>query len=275
MQEKEELSRKVAILIKKLPPMPDNIGQLMDAKINSHQEDTAVLGLIENDPGLCADLLHLANNFSHNSGEIVETIDDAIQQIGIQPLVQLIGVSYARNTIQKKFASLEHLNQYFEHSQDISLSCRILAELLGMPKHQCDMYAVIGLTHDIGRLVIIIASNRTSVPLMGTSWDKMISIVHDEKKIMGMNHCDVGMQLCSNWNFSPILNEGVLRHHTPLLGDDFSLPGAVIFMSHFVAFSDFTGQMLIERLPAELYDRLNLSVNTFQKAQERYNGLRA
>ena len=271
MQEKEELSRKVAILIKKLPPMPDNIGQLMDAKINSHQEDTAVLGLIENDPGLCADLLHLANNFSHNSGEIVETIDDAIQQIGIQPLVQLIGVSYARNTIQKKFASLEHLNQYFEHSQDISLSCRILAELLGMPKHQREMYAVIGLIHDIGRLVIMVASNRTSIPLMGTSWDEMISIVHDEKELLGMNHCEVGMQVCSNWNFSPILNEGVLRHHTPLIDDDFSPLGAVIFVSHFVAISDFTGQMLVERLPSEFLDRLNLSRSAFEKAQRIYN----
>lgn len=271
MQEKEELAHKVALLINKLPPMPDNISRLMATEINSRQDYTEVLDLIENDPGLCADLLHLANDFCYDLGEIVETIDDAIQRIGIQPLVQLIGVSYAGNTIQEEFAALEHLNQYFEHSQDISRSCRILAEILEMPEHQREMYAVIGLIHDIGRLIIMIASNRISVPLMGTSWDKMISIVHDEKEIIGMDHCEVGMQLCSNWNFSPILNEGVLRHHTPLLGDDFNLTGAVIFVSHFVSFSDFTGQMLVEMLPAELLDRVNLSKNAFQKAQEIYN----
>ena len=271
MLEKEEMARKVALLIQRLPPMPDNISLLMAAEIDSRQEYIAMLGLIENDPGLCADLLHLANDSCYDSDEIIETIDDAIQRIGIHPLVQLVGVSYAKKAIQEEFVPLEHLNQYFKHSQDISLSCRILAELLDMPKHQCEMYAVIGLIHDIGRLVIMVASNRTSVPLMGTSWDEMISIVHDEKELLGMNHCDVGMQVCSNWNFSPILNEGVLRHHTPLIDDDFSPFGAVIFVAHFVAISDFTGQMLVERLPSEFLDRLNLSRSAFEKAQRIYN----
>ena len=271
MEEQEELARKVAELIQKLPPTPDNINRLMADEIDSGQEYTEVLGLIENDPGLCADLLHLAGDSCYKSSENVETIDDAVQEIGIQPLVQFIGVSYAKQTIQKEFAPLKHLNQYFQHSQEISLSCRIMAEVLDMPKHQREMYAVIGLIHDIGRLVIMLASNRRSVPLMGTSWDEMISIVHNEKEVLGMNHCDVGMQLCSKWNFSPLLNEGVLRHHTPLLGDDFSPLGAVIFVSHFVALSDFTGQMLVERLPSELLNRLNLSGNAFQKAQRIYN----
>ena len=207
MEEQEELARKVAQLIQMLPPMPDNISRLMAVETDSRQEYTEVLGLIENDPGLCADLLHLASGSFYESSVNVETIDDAVQEIGIQPLVQFIGVSYTKQTIQEEFAPLKHLNQYFQHSQEISLSCRIIAEVLGMPKHQREMYSVIGLIHDIGRLIIMLASNRTSVPLMGTSWDEMISIVHNEKEVLGLNHCDVGMQLCSKWNFSPLLNE--------------------------------------------------------------------
>jgi HD-like signal output (HDOD) protein len=274
MEEREELARKIAQLIQRLPPMPDNISRLMAAEIDSRQEYTEVLGLIENDPGLCADLLRLVGDSHCESNEKVKTINDAVQEIGVQPLVQFIGVSYTKQTVQEEFAPLKHLNQYFQHSQEISLSCRIIAEVLDMPKHQREMYSVIGLIHDIGRLVIMLASNRTSVQLMGTSWDEMISIVHNEKEVLGMNHCDVGMQLCSKWNFSPLLNEGVLRHHTPLLDDDFSPLGAVIFVSHFIAISDFTGQMLVDKLPSEFLDRINLSGNAFEKAQDIYNSER-
>ena len=271
MEEQEELARKVAQLIQRLPPMPDNISRLMAAEVDAVREYTEALDLVENDPGLCADLLHLASESRYQTRDNVETIDEAVQKIGIQPLVQFIGVKYAKQSIQEEFAPLKHLNQYFQHSQEISLSCQIMAEVLDMPKHQRQMYAVIGLIHDIGRLVIMLSSNRTSVPLMGTSWEEMMSIVHDEQEVLGMNHCEVGMQLCSKWNFSQFLNEGILRHHTPLLDDDLNVAGAVIFVSHFVAVSDFTGQMLVKILPSELLDRLNLSRNSFEKAQRIYN----
>ena len=174
MEEQVELARKVAQLIHRLPPMPDNISRLMAAELDSGQECAEVFGLIENDPGLCADLLHLANNSCYKSSKNIETVGDAVREIGIQPLVQFIGVSYAKQTVQKEFAPLKHLNQYFQHSQDISLSCRIMAEVLDIAKQQREMYAVVGLIHDVGRLVIMIASNRTSVPLMGTSWKEMM-----------------------------------------------------------------------------------------------------
>ena len=253
--------------------MPDNISRLMDARIDSPPGHTQALSVIQNDPGLCADLLHLANDSCCEADGTVETIDDAVKHVGIQPLLQVIGVSYAGKTIRQEFAALKHLDQYFQHSREISRCCSIMAEVLNLPGPQREMYAVIGLIHDIGRLVIMIAGNKTSLPLMGTSWEEMLSIVRDEKQVLGLDHCEVGMQLCSKWNFSAVLNQGVLRHHTPLVDDDFNSVGAIIFIAHFVALSDFTGQMLVQILPAELLDRLDLSRTGFQKAQDTYNSL--
>jgi hypothetical protein len=85
--------------------------------------------------------------------------------------------------------------------------------------------------------------------------------------VLGMDHCAVGMEICNRWNFSPLLQQGVLRHHSPLIDDDFNLLGAVIFVAHFVTCSDFTGQMLSTMLPAELLDRLNLRAADFEKAR--------
>jgi HD-like signal output (HDOD) protein len=273
MKERKGIERKVAQLIQILPPMPENICRLMTARPDSNKVYKQVRALVDNDPGLCSDLLHLAGDICYGSGETIETIDDAVRHVGIEPLIQLIGISYAKQAIKKEFAMLKHLNDYFEHSRKISLCCQILAKLHGMPEHNRQMYAVAGLIHDIGRLVIMVAANKTTVRLMGTSWDKMLSVVHDEKEIMGMNHSDIGMQLCNKWHFSIILQEAVLRHHTPLIKNDFSFPGAMIFVSHFVSFSDLTGEILSAMLEPELLSYLQLTVVDFGKAHEMFQSI--
>jgi HD-like signal output (HDOD) protein len=273
MKERNGLERKVAQLIEILPPMPKNISRLMTARLASNQVYKQVRALIDDDPGLCSDLLHLAGDICYGSGETIETIDDAVRLVGIEPLIQLIGVSYARKTIKKEFTKLKHLDDYFEHSRKISICCQILAKLHDMPDHKRQMYAVAGLIHDIGRLIIMLASNKTTVRLMGTSWDKMLTVIRHEKKLMGMNHCDVGMQLCLKWKFSLILQEAVLRHHTPLIKNDFSFPGAMIFVSHFVSFSDLTGEILSSMLEPELLRYLQLTVVDFSKAHKMFQSI--
>ena len=267
---KKKLARQVVGLIEVLPPMPENISRLMKADVDSHEGQKQVRALTASDPGLCTDLLHLACDFCLGTGRTINTIDDAITQIGTGPLVHLIAISYANKTIRKELAVLVHLDDYFEHSRDISLCCRILAELCDIPAHEREMCAVAGLIHDIGRLIILVASSKTGVRLMGTSWDKMKSVAHNEKEILGLNHCEVGMQLCRKWNFSRLMQDGVLRHHTPLIKKDLNYLGGLIFISHFISFSDFTGQIISTMLGQELLEALDLTEKEFLEAQQIY-----
>lgn len=269
MSQRTELARKVAEIVYRLPPMPENIDKLLQVGAGREQDVKLAVLLIADDPGLCAELLHLANCCFARTDHI-ETIEEAVDKVGIEPLVQLIGTSYANETIREEFSALTHLDEYFDHSREISKACRILADIAGLPKHEREMYNVAGLIHDLGRLIIMIAADKTSAPLMGTSWDQMTSIVHSEQEILGMNHCDIGQDVCEKWNFSPVLQEGVLRHHTPLVKDDFSYPGTLIFLSHFVSTSDFTGEILAGIMPDGLFARLGITAADFDKARERY-----
>jgi len=270
MTSRNELEQMVVDAIFRLPPMPSNVEKIM--KISSGEyNDEELISLIKDDPGLCANLLHLANSFCSRPEDDIETVEDAIANVGTQPLAQLIGVLYARDTIEKEFLSISHINEYFEHSRNISRVCRILAERCGLDDHQQQMYSVAGLIHDVGRLVIMIASNNTSSHLVGTPAEEMASIVDDEIKALGMNHCEVGMRLCKRWNFSSVLQTGILRHHSPLLGNDFSFPGAVIFVAHFVTESDLTGEIICNMLPEELLCNLKLCENDFKEIRDIYN----
>ena len=85
-----------------------------------------------------------------------------------------------------------------------------------------------------------------------------------------MDHCIVGEQICKKWNFSSFMQEGILRHHTPLIKDDFSYLGAMIFLAHFVTSSDFTGDMISKYLPNELCKKLEFDISDFNDARQEY-----
>jgi HD-like signal output (HDOD) protein len=269
MESSQKLEVQIVELIDRLPPLPSNIDYLMRYSNENYGQERKIIKMVSEDPGLCTDLLHIANAYSISDHHI-ETIEEAVKEVGILPLIQLVGLWYSKDIISMEFSFLNHLDEYFIHSQDISLSCRVLAEVSGMKQHGSKVLAVAGLIHDIGRLVIMLAAKKDTAPLMGTQWDKMKSIIHEEKDVFGMDHCIVGEQICKKWNFSDFIQEGILRHHTPLIEDDFSYLGAIIFLAHFLAYSDFTGEMLSKVLPIELCAKLDFNLENFKKARIEY-----
>ena len=271
MESVKRLEIRVAELVDRLPPMPDNIDYLLRSVNEDFQREKELIELVENDPGLCVDLLYLANTLYRNSKKPIETVEEAIEKIGAVPLIQLIGIWYSQNIIRNEFFSLKHLDDYFVHSRNISLGCRVISEIIGVQEHSSEVLTTSGLIHDIGRLIIFLASNQTTSHLLGTPWNKMKSIIHEEREILGMDHCIVGEQICKKWSFSSFMQEGILRHHTPLLEDDFSYLGAIIFLAHFVTNSDFSGEMISKFLPVELCEKLNFNLSDFNEARKEYD----
>jgi HD-like signal output (HDOD) protein len=268
-RKKEELSRRITELVDKLPLFPHNIDALLATAVKPSEDNKEILRLIESDPELSNELLQVARSYYGTAADI-KTIEDAVNHVGLRALVQLIGISYARNAIQEEFAALKYLNEYIDHSEDISISCRILAEVSGIPQDELEIYTLAGLIHDIGRLAIMVASHKTSAHVLGTLWDKMASVIRDEKLTLGTNHCDIGMRICRKWNFSSVIQEGVLRHHTPLFDSDFSYVGAIIFISHFLSVSDPSGDILSTLIASEVLAKLNLTSTDFNKAKDIY-----
>jgi len=266
---KEELGLKITKLVDRLPLFPHNIDELLTIAVKPTEDNKEILRLIESDSDLSAELLQVARSYYGTVAEF-KTIEDAVNQVGLQALVQLIGISYARNAIKEEFNSLKYLSEYIDHSEDISMSCRILAEISGIPKDELEIYTLAGQIHDVGRLAIMVASNRTSAHVLGTLWDKMASVIHDEKTILGTDHCDIGMRICQKWNFSSIIQEGVLRHHNPLYDSEFSFAGALIFVSHFLSVSDPSGEILSSLIASEVLNKLALTSSDFDKARDMY-----
>ncbi len=265
--DKSRLALRVARVVNRLPPIPAHIEQILCIEHEPRCERSKVLAVIKQDPGLSADMLHLANEYADKS-EKSETIDEAFAHVGVTPITQLVRVCYTQNTIRQHFKALKCLEEYFTHCRDISRSCRALAQTAGISPHDRDLYTTAGLIHDIGRLAILLASDRFNAPLIGTTVKKMATIDHDERRLLGLDHCEVGWQICRRWNFSDVLQEAVLRHHTPVKENTFSFPGAFVFLAHFVSHSDVSGNILSKMLPHELLAPMNLTIENLVAARK-------
>jgi len=116
---REQVSHKITQLVDNLPLFPTDINQLLSSAVKPTEGGTEILRLIESDPKLRSQLLSLARSYFGRAEDFV-SIEDAVQHVGVRPLVQLIGISYAREAIQQEFAALKYLNDYVNHSEDIT-----------------------------------------------------------------------------------------------------------------------------------------------------------
>ncbi len=269
MHGRRELGQRIVELVDKLPLFPRDIDKLLAAALKPSEESGGILRLMEKEPELQRELAEVVRSY-YGVDEEVGSAEEAVRTFGAQSLIQLIGLSYARKAIQTEFTSLRYLNEYFDHSEAISIGCHILAGFCAGGRDQRPIYVVGGLIHDIGRLAIMVARNRTKAHILGTLWDKMASVVYDEAAAVGMNHCDVGAKICRKWRFSPVIEEGVLRHHSPLVDSDFSFPGALIFVSHFLSASDPSGDIISTVSASDVLSRLGLRGGDFDKARAMY-----
>jgi len=270
---RSEFAHKVKQLVDKLPLFPKDVDRLLAAAVKPNKKNAEILRLIQRDPVLGNELLELLGRY-YASAKRAKTVENAVDCVGTQPLTQLIGVLYARDAIRKELSSLKYMNEYLDHSEDISVACHILANISGAPQDKREMYTVAGLMHDIGRLAIMAASKKNGAHFLGTLWGRMTSVISDENMVFGTDHCKVGAQICRKWNFSPIIQEGVLRHHSPLVDSDFSIPGALIFISHFLSASDPSGEILSNLSVAKVVAELKISEADFNKAKEIYKAQR-
>lgn len=253
------LEEQVAILVNRLPPLPDSAARLLEATVLP-DAGPVVRGLLHDDPGLCAEFLRFANSACYAKDGVVATVEEALECADTHLFAVMMAATWHEDMLRGLFRDLPHLDLFFEHSSEIRAACRALAATAGCPPAECEFYAIAGQLHDIGRLIMLAAGRQQQTALFGTAPHEMFSIVHDERTAMGMDHCDIGRHICRNWSLSPILQEGVLRHHSPLLDGGFSRPGSFIFLAHFVAMHDITGEILAESVPPEAFANLGLTL---------------
>ena len=263
----EQFAQKIAKQIQTLPTLPDTAWKLKGLLAKPDCEFDDIRRVLESDPGLCADLIRIANSpFYCHSGN-VETLGEAVLTLGMLNLSNFVLVSYSNKVVRSHFGRLKNLPGYFKHSSMVSGAAYQIAKAAGAPTKDQEISKLGGLLHNIGRLVIAVASEQWAFPFGETQKE---SAERNNAGYEWLDECEVGMMVTRKWNFPEILSEAIGRHHSPVKGDDVNPVALTIYLAELLTIDNLSVPIILSDFEPAILRRMHLSASVLTRAREAY-----
>lgn len=187
--------------------------ELMDAEEKS---TFRLVSILRKDPSLAARLLQSVNSPEYGLAERVNSLEDAVIQVGAQTLRSLVlmapVVSDLKVLAGPTSASWRDL---WKHSVSVALLTQDI--LVGTGGAEGDLDYVAGLLHDVGWILI-----RSAFPIQYTEIARRIvagegSAEEIELSVLGVSHSVLGAWYLSEQKLDPVLCLAALHHESPSL----------------------------------------------------------
>ncbi len=225
--------------IEKLVSLPEvciKVNRLIEAPNYS----AATLGdLIAQDTDLSARLLRVVNSAFYNLQAPVETISRAITVVGTNELRNLVMATSAARAFTGIPGDLVDMPEFWRYSLATGI---IASELAGRCRVlHAERLFVMGVLHDIGRLVIYLKLPDASrdIHLVTGGDDTLLPAVEEE--ILGFTHMEVGEALMRRWNLPRSIFIVVGHHHHPMRTSDFRLETAIMHLASTLSLAELDG----------------------------------
>ena len=255
----------------KLPPFPAVATSLMRLVEASDTNVADIVELISYDQALTANCLKLCNSSYFGLREKVASVDHAVVMIGTRALCELaLTISCGLSDYQKRLLGYGlHPGELWRHSVACAQVSRFVLRKLGWTE---DAYAyTAALLHDVGKLILdqFVDSNFDQIcRAMATG----ATPVQAEKKVLGIDHSEVGGLLCKSWKFPDSLTDAIRRHHRSLETDGPRL-FQVVELSNLIAHvSTYHRAGLDLRIGADVLSRFGLDHQGIQEVIEGVSG---
>jgi putative nucleotidyltransferase with HDIG domain len=228
------LTDRIIESIKELPPFPIVIQraiQLIDDPNSSAQQ---VVEVVQFDQSITFDVLKVCNSAYFGLRRKVRSLKEAVVMVGFDQLLDIILSHESRLFFQESFKGYD-LNQgdLWKHSVASGILSRILSKHLGHTNPNSLFTAT--LLHDIGKIVL----NRYLIDY----YDKIkflihkesLSFVEAEKKILGIDHAELGGRIVERWEFPEDIVMAIRYHHSPLESPNYSFTVDLVYLSDLIS----------------------------------------
>ena len=230
--------------IKNLPSLPEQVNSVLVATGSTSSMDYNIVEIIQYDPSMALSVLKVANSPVYGySGKISS----------LQQAAGLLGPGTIKNIILRTPILERHLtNRQNDTSIDFSdlwVHCGMTASLSGglgrlIGDLESDVCFTAGLIHDAGFVALSAYCPKELAIAFETSRSENISLFDAEKKVLGFNSSDVGMELMNAWNFPESLVDLYRSNDNDDKSSWVSKPIAVVILAKLLlkewGYSDFS-----------------------------------
>lgn len=198
--------------IDQLEPMPAVANQIMKCLEDSQSSMKEIADIIKFDPMLTANVLKLSNSSYYSLSRRVDSVQDAIALLGLNEVVNIVLLKSAAPNLKRK------QNGYGLDKGELwrcSVASAILAEALAKEKAPENQHVVFtaALIKDIGKVVLDGLVENSIQKIQTLVSEKGFSFRAAEKKVIGMDHAELGGIIAKKWQFSPAMIRIIKDHH--------------------------------------------------------------
>ena len=197
---------------KNLPSLPLVVRKLIAAVNAPNTEMRELAALIEQDAGLAARMLRLANSpFYGLSGE-VGSIQQAAVVLGFRTIAQLAASIGLIQAIKVEHCEHFDMRQFWATSMRVAASARWLALQRGMSGESAYLA---GLLHDIGLPLAAATFPEAMERALADSQATGQDLLALEQAQLGFDHSALSAKLMQIWNVPADLAEAIARYRVP------------------------------------------------------------
>ena len=208
--------REVETHIRRLPPLSAAIHEIINQLRNVDSDMGWLEKHISSDPSLATRLLKMANSAFYGTRSEVFTIPRALMTLGFRTSLNVLLAASMRSafSISVRIPGFQPAG-FTRHSVAVGTCAAALGRNLPALKSASDKLFVAGLLHDIGRVALAPLYKRFVTEMFERAADAPPT-PELEREIFGIDHCEAGAMVISQWKLPADFTDPITHHHDAL-----------------------------------------------------------
>ena len=197
--------------IKNLKPIPAIVTQITSAIDDPNCSATDIAEIIKFDPSVTANLLKTCNSAYFNLPNPVDSVKDAVSILGMDQIIELVLVKSGAKALSKKQKGYGlHEGVMWKHAVSSALIAKEICKKIKIGN--INVIFTAALLKDIGKTVLDRYVSDSFEKIINLVQKKGYSFREAEKKVIGIDHGELGAMIATQWKFSPKMIN-IIRHH--------------------------------------------------------------
>lgn len=192
-----------------LPILPPAAQQIRETLTEEHASYEDIARVVEQDMSMSARVLQVANSPIYAGLERISNLEQAVGRLGLREVTNILQALIVQNLFKTDIRSLARMmkNLWF-HSICTAYANEIAAQ--AMDKDDSHDYFMMGLLHDIGKLLIL---HLVQVGKNKGRWSGDMITEELVYPFLAMRHHDLGARLLKIWEYPTSFHEVALLHN--------------------------------------------------------------
>lgn len=200
--------------IRAMPAMPAVCARILARLQDPNLELTAIAETIQYDPGITANILHLANSAYFGLEKPVASLKEACLFAGTKKIMQLALAQGVAGVLNRSLAGYGlGPEELLQHAAWVAVASEEFCAALRL--RVSDTLFTAGLLHDVGKIVLNDLALAGRAALERAVDERGITHVEAERVVLETDHAEAGARLLTEWKLPAPLVEAARWHHDP------------------------------------------------------------